>query len=1531
MRRGETGTETEDALRRTLRLVLVVAVFALVAGGAVWWLRRPPSVAVGLANARIALEKGDPLQAVRRTQAVLERDPTSLDALTLLAEAFTRLGNYEQARRTADRALRVKPSAVEPHAWKARAYRLEALAQLQRAPQGAQANEAGRAIRLLDQAVAAANAAPAAPGQTGDLDLQRGLAQLAIADCHRLLESRALDLQTRAAAADRPDDAQKYADEAAKETARFKSAEDQAVASLQSAMNAAGSGAEAGERLQAVFERRGAYDDVIAVYEQLEKAGRTTERAALHAAMALLLRDMREPPLKRSEAVARAKQILARHLGANPGSRDAQIALARLSLMEGNAAAAARLAETVLKNEPHHPQAVALMAQVLLAQKRFEDVKQLIQPISTLYPNWLELQYSLAVAQAETGYASTAQQVYRRLLVLNPQYLPARLRLAESLWKSGRTEAAEKELRDGLTASPSRELILAEVVSLAWQYGTADRAAELIDAALADGEPSPRLLEEAATQYWRIGKVGKAQECLARAGAAGGQSPTAALMRAGRLIEANQPASAETILKGLLDDPKVGVEARIALAGLRYAEGREADGRKLLSEAAAMPAITVSQRFAITEAYLRGRDLDGALESARAVVAIDAQSYTAQLALGEVLLARGDAAGAREAFAAAERLVPPTELGPEQQANLALRRGDYQRCVDVCEAAFRSGAAPPALRLMAADAFERLRRPEAAAEHLTAYVRAEPARLEGYMRLVGLYLRAEKPEDGLKAIEPLVGLQPALARLAEGQILRARGQSIEAVDRLAPALQASGGDLAPDIRREVATTLADWQVGLGQVDEALRTLDWLAQKGDAATAAWGRFNVLVAAARMDAARQELKKIQDLLPSGAITPADFVRLARAQVRVGEPTAAIETARRYAAAFPESDGPVRLEMLIHEQSGNLPEAIRVFDAFARRKREDVDLLSDGVSLYIAAGDFPAAGRVLDQMAGCGLAGALRAGVRRAQLFMQIGLVEAAIAELTKIKTGEPNPPDAVRLTLGGALTAAGRFDESDAELRAVPTHSPRFAEAQRLMADNARKRGRPAGGLPYLDQALQRDPDDVQTVREKVRLYLAADQVRPALQLAERYARRAATPAQHAEWIGALAQLQWLAGDTPAAERNYRAFTAATPRDETARLRFAIFLLAHGRDADAAKLLAERPPGAADTVLWRGLLRLAGGALPAIASAPATASAPSDVLRLPPASLTPLVMAAKGEVEPARQSLRATAPRDLPRADIERVVAAATNEAARGRVRRLAMGRAMLAAGLREVGLSWMRSLAAEWADEPLVWYTLREFLVAMERNTEAEQVAERLRKDHAGSIVGKELLAEKAAGERRHEDAYQILSDALTREGETARLCIRLGDALGSLGKPAEAIARYRRAWELDPTEVSALNNEAYVLANTAGGDRKVLDRALELMRQALTLGPVTPAILETAAWIQVLRGETDQALRALSKVLTDLRSEPIIHYHIGVAYKNAGQLDWARLHLENASLLGAGDLPEKRLARELLSELRARSTTTAPQ
>ncbi len=105
----------------------------------------------------------------------------------------------------------------------------------------------------------------------------------------------------------------------------------------------------------------------------------------------------------------------------------------------------------------------------------------------------------------------------------------------------------------------------------------------------------------------------------------------------------------------------------------------------------------------------------------------------------------------------------------------------------------------------------------------------------------------------------------------------------------------------------------------------------------------------------------------------------------------------------------------------------------------------------------------------------------------------------------------------------------------------------------------------------------------------------------------------------------------------------------------------------------------------------------------------------------------------------------------------------------------------------------------------------------------------------------------------------------------------LGDALVSLGKPAEAAKAFSRA-VADPEQLSsdALRGLAFVRAAECAAAREAWDESLALAEQLLTIDPDSPRAAEAryaAAWARHNLGRLDEALAAYATIAAGPRTE----------------------------------------------------------
>jgi spermidine synthase len=111
----------------------------------------------------------------------------------------------------------------------------------------------------------------------------------------------------------------------------------------------------------------------------------------------------------------------------------------------------------------------------------------------------------------------------------------------------------------------------------------------------------------------------------------------------------------------------------------------------------------------------------------------------------------------------------------------------------------------------------------------------------------------------------------------------------------------------------------------------------------------------------------------------------------------------------------------------------------------------------------------------------------------------------------------------------------------------------------------------------------------------------------------------------------------------------------------------------------------------------------------------------------------------------------------------------------------------------------------------------------------------------------------------------------------------------------QAIRDYAAIVAQHPENADALNSLADLLAEAGR-----TDEALPLAEKALRLQPDSGMILDTYGWILYKQKKTRLAIEALTKAAALLPNQPIVLYHLGVAYRDAGEHGRSREFLAKA-------------------------------
>ena len=152
----------------------------------------------------------------------------------------------------------------------------------------------------------------------------------------------------------------------------------------------------------------------------------------------------------------------------------------------------------------------------------------------------------------------------------------------------------------------------------------------------------------------------------------------------------------------------------------------------------------------------------------------------------------------------------------------------------------------------------------------------------------------------------------------------------------------------------------------------------------------------------------------------------------------------------------------------------------------------------------------------------------------------------------------------------------------------------------------------------------------------------------------------------------------------------------------------------------------------------------------------------------------------------------------------------------------------------------------------------------------------------------------------HPDAFDVLllrAEAFMRDNEHER-----------------AATAYERVLEANPDNFVALNNLAWAYrdADTV--------RATSLARKAHAIQPENASVLDTLGWLLVKQGHLDEGIRRLRDALERSSDNPQIRLHLATALVEAGQIDEARVLLEEL-LAGYASSQAATSAKELLASL----------
>ncbi len=216
----------------------------------------------------------------------------------------------------------------------------------------------------------------------------------------------------------------------------------------------------------------------------------------------------------------------------------------------------------------------------------------------------------------------------------------------------------------------------------------------------------------------------------------------------------------------------------------------------------------------------------------------------------------------------------------------------------------------------------------------------------------------------------------------------------------------------------------------------------------------------------------------------------------------------------------------------------------------------------------------------------------------------------------------------------------------------------------------------------------------------------------------------------------------------------------------------------------------------------------------------------------------------------------------------------------------------------------RAFVARDPGQPLRALTLAEFLARHDRVSEAMEILKT-----AWSTCPKDRVAGAAltlfdapsAGEAERRQIQAWVAEAVRNQPAAVALQAKLASIWLMEGRIDAAAACYRRVLAGSPDNGEALNNLAWLLALQSTGRSQ---EALKLIDHAIDIAGAVPALVDTRAMVLIRNGQVDEAIRELTRAMTNDPRNPSFAGHLAWAYHSLGRTEEARRALRTADDLG---------------------------
>jgi tetratricopeptide (TPR) repeat protein len=540
-----------------------------------------------------------------------------------------------------------------------------------------------------------------------------------------------------------------------------------------------------------------------------------------------------------------------------PTNLKAQTELAKILLQGSAFDRAGQKADLVLKSEPSNVSAIFVRASTYITRNEQEKAISFLEDKIAQGVGNPETFLLLSTAYGQKNDTKSVQRVLKQGIDANQKSAGLNIALANALVKAGQQRNAVATWEQVVTLEPEKQTHKAALASVLWDIGEEDKARDLLRRILADDK----------------------------------KNEDGALLVSVFYATKKKDADAERVLLAGIEKNEKSYKLRMAASQIFFKTGRRDQGLKILKEYLSIdrrafnPGVIVV-KMALAQAYFAAREIDEAKKYVDEVVKENSRDLNARLLKGDILLAKGDGAGAVSEFRIVMKERPDFLPAYVKVAEGYAARRDYGPASDVLQDGLKRDPQSAPLMKARAKIWALSKEYEKAETKLRKILELYPNDMEAKTELGDLYTMKKeytKAEATYEELKRKTANNPSLY-VKLGNLFVAQGRSDRALAEFGGALK-----LNPESPSLLASVV---QVYLSQKEfaPAVVLCEARIKKNDKDAVAhnllgmalWGQSDI-------KRAEEEFTKASELQPSWSVPLGNVARLYVSQGKTAEATA------------------------------------------------------------------------------------------------------------------------------------------------------------------------------------------------------------------------------------------------------------------------------------------------------------------------------------------------------------------------------------------------------------------------------------------------------------------------------------------------------------------------------------------------------------------------------------------------------------------------------------------------------------------